>query len=221
MTGVLHGAVACAITAVVLACPVAASPVIDDEYLAMEVSGELFPPTDLTLQIAEDLAACRAFEPLLEDVHVFPDTWYPGWVQTTMTDEAIEAFFAGEHEELNALNEMLAIDEVGQYMNHVGFVSSKSFHSVVASDLYEDVWGVVEAHAETLGGDGSDITVLDPGVYLFRYSWEDCPAGCIYDHYWKLRADDGVVTLIDEYGDPLTTPVQDASWGEVKARYER
>lgn len=35
-----------------------------------------------------------------------------------------------------------------------------------------------------------------------------------------FRVTDGVVTLIDEWGDPVSMPVEATTWGRLKSRFQ-
>jgi hypothetical protein len=59
-----------------------------------------------------------------------------------------------------------------------------------------------------MAGDGPDImldTVTATYTQLtFRYGWEDCPVGCIYNRYWTFQCNfDCTVTYIGSTGDTL------------------
>ncbi len=44
----------------------------------------------------------------------------------------------------------------------------------------------------------SSITVGADNTYTFYKGWGDCPAGCIYKHYWTFKVDADNVTLVKE-----------------------
>jgi hypothetical protein len=50
-----------------------------------------------------------------------------------------------------------------------------------------------------------------------RVAWGDCPAGCIYEHFWVFRVEGASVELLEDYGDQVA--VRETSWGEIKARF--
>lgn len=57
-------------------------------------------------------------------------------------------------------------------------------------------------------GDGPDIfvdTVTDTYTQLtFKYGWEDCPVGCVFNRYWTFRCNfDCTVTYMGSTGDTL------------------
>ena len=68
--------------------------------------------------------------------------------------------------------------------------------------------GVLFANAVAPSGDGSQI-VYEPmpgyNQITFRYGWEDCPAGCIYQRDWLFRVyPDCSVEYVASYGSLLT-----------------
>jgi hypothetical protein len=54
-------------------------------------------------------------------------------------------------------------------------------------------------------GGGSNISFIGGNHKIYQYvlRWGDCPSGCIYQHYWKIKVTDQKITLLEEYGDPL------------------
>ncbi len=69
--------------------------------------------------------------------------------------------------------------------------------------------GVVTANAVSPSGDGNQIVYKKEGDYhvlTFRYGWEDCPAGCVYQRDWLFRVyQDCSVEFVTSYGDLLGT----------------
>ena len=53
-------------------------------------------------------------------------------------------------------------------------------------------------------GGGSYIAFVGDGNKIYQYTlgWGDCPSGCIYYHYWKIKVTDKEITLLEEGGDP-------------------
>jgi len=56
-----------------------------------------------------------------------------------------------------------------------------------------------------LGIGGSNISFIGGNQQIYQYAlgWGDCPSGCSYQHYWKIKITDQKMTLLEEYGDPL------------------
>ena len=49
-------------------------------------------------------------------------------------------------------------------------------------------------------------------VVRVRVGWGDCPAGCLSEHTWQFAvAPDGIVTLLEERGDPVPPEAWPAS----------
>jgi len=55
--------------------------------------------------------------------------------------------------------------------------------------------------------DGDDIKYTmtpDYDEFIFDHGMGDCPSGCFGHHFWKIQVDnDCVISLVEEYGDPL------------------
>jgi len=58
----------------------------------------------------------------------------------------------------------------------------------------------------TIVGGGNKISLdISKGYKIYQYSlkWGDCPMGCSYRHYWKIKIYNDKITLFEESGDPL------------------
>ena len=93
----------------------------------------------------------------------------------------------------------------------------------MADPFYDDLFGdhVLKPFSGDLFGDGNSVEIVDAlgyegfdGVVIeFKIGWGDCPAGCIYSHYWKvfIRVEgesDGqdwrfVIADVEEGGTPI------------------
>ena len=75
----------------------------------------------------------------------------------------------------------------------------------------------IEARDPELIGQASWYEVVPAsGVGAFvvrvRVGWGDCPAGCLSEHTWQFAvAPDGIVTLLEERGDPVPPEAWPAS----------
>ncbi len=58
---------------------------------------------------------------------------------------------------------------------------------------------------EIMVGESNHISFTDGNQKIYQYTigWGDCPSGCIYHYHWKIKVTDQVITLLEEYGDPL------------------
>lgn len=195
------------------------------ELIALEYSGELLPPAHLTQRIEGDVAVIRAYDPYLERVHAWPD-WQPGVLLVNLMGWAWEQFHAGEYHGLDELNEIYGPVEIIPYPDLFLLLHFPlPYHPVVLASIYRTAPGVRYAEPNSIGGDNNDITCLDPGRYRFRRAWGDCPAGCMYQHVWVFSVEGGMVTLLEEYGDPVPdpplVPLALTTWGRVKSLYRR
>ncbi|MCB9315225.1 MAG: hypothetical protein H6569_03720 [Lewinellaceae bacterium] len=75
------------------------------------------------------------------------------------------------------------------------------------SKAFSGAAGFYLAEPRTIAGDGDRTEIQswdDPMVIDFSYGWGDCPAGCIFRHYWQFSIDTACqATFIQSWGDPL------------------
>lgn len=68
------------------------------------------------------------------------------------------------------------------------------------------------ANAVSPSGDGNQIVFEQNATYnsvTFRFGWEDCPAGCVYQRDWLFYVfPDCSVRYVASYGDAYTSTVQ-------------
>jgi hypothetical protein len=73
--------------------------------------------------------------------------------------------------------------------------------------IFERISGVTYAEPEVLVGISNSISAQMESSYIkykFFMGWGDCPAGCIFGHFWELTvSNEGEVRLISSYGDEL------------------
>ncbi|MEL6866072.1 MAG: T9SS type A sorting domain-containing protein [Bacteroidota bacterium] len=70
--------------------------------------------------------------------------------------------------------------------------------------------GIINWVEDLVAGESPrDITYSVHDEYIelvYRYSWGDCTAGCIYDHFWRFRVDENcMVSFEEDFGTPLST----------------
>jgi len=169
--------------------------------LALEISGELLPPQGLYSQIHADLAAIRLAYPDVNMVTHMPP-WTPGELEVTLTPEAMDQYKKGEYHGLDELNAQYGLVEIDASGSYLLLRFTQPYHPMVLAVQYGEADGVSRVGPIYTIGDGSHITVSLPH-YGFSFGWGDCPAGCIYRHYWDYTVVDGSVTLVREGGDPL------------------
>jgi len=180
-------------------------PDSDVLVLALEISGELLPPPSLYERIHSDLIAIRNAYPETNEVHYYP-SWEIGEIFADLTPEAMEQFKMGEYHGLDALNAVYGLPQITALEGSLCLQFSRPYNPAVLADLYSKADGVIRAYPDRIIriGVSSDIRVALPH-YTLTLGWGDCPAGCIYKHYWLFSVTDGSVTLIDEGGDQLTS----------------
>jgi uncharacterized repeat protein (TIGR01451 family) len=175
----------------------------DAELLAMEISGALLPPPSLYNQIHDDLTAIRQAYPQMNSIFHRP-RWVPGQLLVGLTPEAWEQFQRGDYHAWDDLNDQYGPVDIIPFtwMPAVRLQFAERYNPEYLAPLYGAIDGVRYAEPVFFIGDGPDILVSLP-VYTFKMGWGDCPAGCIYNHYWDFIVVEGLVTLVREYGDPL------------------
>lgn len=85
--------------------------------------------------------------------------------------------------------------------------SPKPINIYALSKKFNTIDGVIFAEENRTVGEGNDISALIEQNYLtivFSKGWGDCPAGCIYRHYWLFNIKfDGNVSFVRSYGDVI------------------
>lgn len=85
--------------------------------------------------------------------------------------------------------------------------SPKPINIYALGKKFQSIDGVIFAEENRTGGDGDDINASIEAEFLsieFSKGWGDCPAGCIYRHYWLFNIKfDGSVSFIKSYGDVI------------------
>jgi hypothetical protein len=215
-----------AAVAVVL-CMAASSPsdaqpdFSDADYLAAELSDSLLAPDSLVARLDHDLQLIRLHTPAVEGIHHSCQRLHLGAVGFTFSYGAEILFLAGQHEGLNELHARIGSPQVWHGSGYYRvFYYAYPYNPFRLAELHVGLVGL--SHIDPVSsciGDGPDILLRPEGTYLFRNAWgEYCTEGaCEYSHTWIFRVDNEVVTLLQEYGDPV--PVQQVTWGTVKALF--
>ncbi len=85
--------------------------------------------------------------------------------------------------------------------------SSAPINIFALGKKFQTIDGVLFAEENRTVGDGDDINALIESDYLkieFSKGWNDCPAGCIYRHYWAFTVMfNGTVSFSRSFGDLL------------------
>lgn len=205
------------------AAPVAAQPYDDATILALELDGPngvIIPDPNLIAAIDAELSLIRAQIAQVADIHVFPD-WAPGELMVRMTSEALAELQAGTFTGFDELFALYPVADLHFFtiIPWVLITFEDPLHPVNLAPLFLAVDGVTYTEANYTGGDGDDITIQALGSYVFKHGWGDCPSGCTFNHYWQVEINDGVATVVDEWGDDIPVSVQATTWSELKAGY--
>lgn len=122
--------------------------------------------------------------------------------------------FPTGNSEVNSLLETYELEVLEYYdyvtlENHtVMFYSADNYNIEALGELFEEIEGVVSAGGTWFAGDGGDIQAMineDHVELIYEHAWGDCPAGCIYSHFWKFRVyDDCSVEFVTSYGTPVS-----------------
>ncbi len=179
---------------------------LEAQQIALDLSGQLRPPTELTEQIYNDLAAIRSSYPEFADITYRPHAT-PDEVMVGLTQEAAEQFRNGQYHALDELNQLYGViainDRLLSSISVIILKFNQVYNTNLLSDIYAQAEGVRYAEPNYMIGDGSTIDA-DPPFYTFILAWGDCPAGCIYREFHHFKVENGCVTIPDErYVDAL------------------
>jgi hypothetical protein len=223
VAGLSRAAVALGLLVLIAGSGLAQDIIDDATILALEVDGAsgIIRANEATVvAIESDLTKIIAFDPFFATIHVFPD-WSPGSVGITLTQEAFDAFVAGTYTGFDGITATYPLASTSTFASYryVGLRFDEALHSANLAALFPGIEGVESAWASSRGGDDHDITCTGPGMYLYRYAWGDCPAGCIYSHYWQIMVSGETVQIVNEYGFELPLASDDLGWDSLKAMY--
>ena len=102
-------------------------------------------------------------------------------------------------------------DPTHSSISYVTISSPSPLNTRALSRKFIPVEGVINASVNWVVGDGTRIEAEvslqkeNSGItYHLSIGWGDCPAGCIYHHYWNyFISSTGLVVFTGESGDPL------------------
>ena len=153
-------------------------PLVEAQLIALELSGDLIPPPDLTQQVFEDLAAIRTAYPQVADIHYRP-FFSPDEILVRITPEAVEQYRNNQYHALDDLNSPIPLLRLR--FNQV-------YNMPLLAQIYTDanLYGVEHVQPNYVYGDGPTI-IAEPPSYMFINAWGDCLSGCIYHEFWKFR----------------------------------
>ena len=193
------------------------------QLAALWLTNEFTPPEDVAQQIANDLVKIRAeYADSIEIFNVnFLFPYWSGGITVGLTDSAVSAIRAGTYTAWDIVNDSLNIayiDTVYLY-GRVAYLNFQYLmNPVKVATHYVNLEGVRYANASSYFGDYSNFYpwYVDGRIaYLFRYGWGDCPAGCIYSHFWYIKNIDGKFEIIGDFSTENHDPFPDW-WEEIK-----
>jgi hypothetical protein len=137
-----------------------------------------------------------------------------------LTDSAAEQYVAGNYHALDLLNLIFEATSVDSGFHFDFFKSLKIVFNGIKNPLrlaeyYRNCDGVRYAERNGYMGDWACTypwMVNDRVTFLVREAWGDCPAGCIYSHYFYFKETDTGMAFI---GDWQACQPQPDWWDEV------
>jgi hypothetical protein len=178
-------------------------PLVEAQLIALELSGDLTPPPNLTQQVLEDLAAIRAAYPQLADIR-YRRRFSANQIIVGITPEAAEKFRNIQYHALDDLNQTYGVIEIDAKLNslypHLLLKFNQIYNMPLLAQIYTDanLEGVRYIEPNYRIGDGPTI-IAEPNSYMFIDAWGDCPSGCIYHEYWKFNIESGRVILCNTF----------------------
>jgi hypothetical protein len=198
------------------------------QLAALWLTNDFYPPLDIASNIDNDLELIRAkfadSLDIFEQEFIFPAV--PRSLTIGLSDSAVEAYRAGTYDAWNSQNDdfgLVAIDTFfhGNNFNYAKLHFKDILNPYKLSSYYSGTEGVRYAQPIYLYGDFSNFYpwYVDGDIsYLFRYGWGDCPAGCIYSHFWYLKKINGEFEIV---GDFITTYPESYPewWSEISEAF--
>lgn len=128
-------------------------------------------------------------------------TWLNHWIDGEI-NTGINSIDTITHKFGLQIREIFSVDE----LYFVNMEAEVPFNNVAVINKYEETNEFIFIEPWVLVGDGSMITVEsqdDYRIYTYSLNWGDCPSGCIYHHYWKVKIENDEVSLLEEGGKDL------------------
>ncbi|MCA9726996.1 MAG: hypothetical protein R3E12_16225 [Candidatus Eisenbacteria bacterium] len=203
-----------------------APPSEEAQTLALYLTGDLYPPAELSAQLDNELAAIRTrFRdqfPMLESIHF--QLQVANELILRFDPETAASIQAGEYHGWDDLNKRYPADVVLSYGFERFRTLSLRFRALLNPrrlvGTYRSLPGL--EHAGT-NGQFNFVSHLYPRAtdrgmtYLFQSGWGDCPAGCIFNEYWYFTVEDGEVEFVFHARPENPTPER---WNEARRNIE-
>lgn len=164
--------------------------------LAIEVSGELLAPEELTQKFTKELTAIRTAYPVVRNVYHTPP-WKVGELLAQLSDEQLEQIRMQYGE----------VTSSPLFDDYKTLVFTRQYNPEVLAKELTSKKLVKYAEPNNVIGISSSVHYHNPtGEYTFIQGWGDCPSGCISNHFWEFAVSQtGKVTLLKEFGAPLAS----------------
>ncbi len=193
------------------------------DRMALLLGGQLRAPNGLASRIAADLRAVRSEYgeaiPPIRGIH-YTEPWSHS-VLLGLTDTAYALYEKGSYHEWDSLNRQFggSVRRVGSEGKLLAVAFNKDLHPRLVEEAYFKLPGVHWVGPNSLYGDNPQVYPRQNGdemTYLFRDAWGDCPAGCIYSHYWYFVCDSRhVPMLVGDYEWTAGDSERPAWWAEA------
>lgn len=202
-----------------VALPTGVSATEESDQLVLEATGAFVPPSDLSSQVAAELAAIRSAYPEVSGIYAMP-SWSMTSLLGSFEDDTYAAYQSGSYTAWDELNERFGLTRVDILSEHLGIFAlrfSAWYNAPLLAAEYAAVPGLEHMDPNYIGGDGDDVCLCidgDAHVYVFDEGTGDCPAGCIEHTYWGFRVRvEGSTATIEALGR------WEANYGEEKPEW--
>jgi ligand-binding sensor domain-containing protein len=176
--------------------------------MALLISGKASAPRELYDRVHTDLAFIRQrwgdSLPIVRNL-VFSPPFRAGRIEMSADDDVYIAMQQGRYTAWDSLNELYGLTGLsfGEWLNMVFLHFGTRVNPRVLTSAYQGLpgirwvypgWGEVGDRPRLYGY----LQTSGPS-YLFRDGWGDCPAGCIYSHYWYFQSVGDTVAYLGEF----------------------
>ena len=193
---------------------------------ALWLTNEFTPPRGVAEQIENDLTQLR--DKYADSLSVFNLSFIfpvdPQALSIGLTDETKAAVRAGSYGAWNPHNDDFNVVEIDTTFIKYGWVTLR-FEDLInpfkIAPYYSVLQGITYVEPIEIPGDHPNYYpwyIDDEIVYLFREAWGDCPAGCIYSHFWYVKKIDDEFEIVGDFEADYQTPAPDW-WEEISEAY--
>ncbi len=164
------------------------------ELMTFQVSDNISPDPVLALKIKQMLVFARNYT---SDIHniAYRSPWNPKQLIIGLSDDApplqIENPRKTGHEGIDELNKKYHASEIeNTFRTNYTFNYDRPLNIPVIAAECQKLDGIIYAEPNRVIGGGDNISIErfeDRWQLVFVRGWGDCPAGCIYKHYWEFK----------------------------------